>query len=207
MVEIPDFKPNSSKYREQQKKEEEHRLTKVTKGGAKKNEETSLKKFTKAFIPEDAKSIKDYVVEESPGLIKSFLRSMFLNLLDTYFPDTGRYFGRALGSRSTNTTTRYDTIIRANGSNGAVKARNTNTVYEYQNVTFEEYADAEEVLDNLYECLRKYEKVTVFDLYDLAGVAANATDRNYGWVDLRGTKVVSTREGFIIDLPRAISLT
>jgi len=211
MAEIPNIKPNSNRYREQSQvpAEPEHRVSKVTKGVVKKSQETGFKKFAKSFIPEDAKSIKDYVLEESPGLIQSFLRRLFQNILDTYLPDNGRYFssGRG-GSRGTNTSFRYDNVIRAGGSLGgaAVKSRNVNTVYEYENVTFEDYADADFVLTCLYECLSKYEKVRVFDLYDLAGVKTNSTDRDYGWVDLNGTKIVPTKEGWVIDLPRAISL-
>lgn len=205
MAEIPNITPNSKKYRE--KKDEEHRVKKVTKGTTKKNQESSLQKFTKAFIPEDAKSVKDYVVEEAPGFIMSFLRRLFQNLLDTYLPENGRYSGGGRSYRSgTNSAFRYDTI-RAGSSTGAVKSRNTNTVYEYENVTFEIYEDAQDVLDGLYDCLERYEKVRVFDLYDLAGVATNATDRNYGWTDLRGSRIVSVREGWVIDLPRAIPLT
>ncbi len=208
MAEIPNIKPNSTKYREQKKKEEEHRLAKVTKGVAKKQQETTLQKFTKAFVPEDAKSIKDYVIEEAPGFIMSFLRRIFQNFLDTYLPENGRYSDRRSSFRGTNSTVRYDNIRGSGVTSGVgVKSRNTNSVYEYENITFEDYGDAEEVLEWMYDSLQRFEKVSVFDLYDLAGVAANASDRNYGWVDLRGTKIVSTREGWVIDLPRAIPLT
>lgn len=209
MAEIPNIKPNNTKYRAEKKKEEEHRVEKVAKGKVQKKSETSVQKFAKAFVPQDAKSIKDYVLEESPGLIVSFLRRFLQNMLDTYFPDKGGYGysrGGSLGMR--NSATRYDNVIRTGAATGTgVKTRNTNTVYEYENVVFNDYADADEVLDGLYDCLQRYEKVRVFDLYDLAGVAANATDRNYGWVDLRGSRVVSTRDGWVIDLPRAVPLT
>lgn len=207
MAEIPNIKPNSNKYREQNESDH-HRLEKVTKGTVKKKQSSTLQKFTKAFIPEDAKSIKDYVIEESPGLIMSFLRRLFQNILDTYLPENGKYSGGRSVFGSRNSNIRYDTIRVGNSSESrGIKSRSTNTVYEYENVTFEIYDDAEEVLDRLYDCLERYEKVRVFDLYDLAGVATNATDRNYGWTDLRGTKIVSTKEGWIIDLPRAIPLT
>ena len=206
MAEIPNIKPNSNKYRDQHKTEDDHRLTKVTKGVAKKSQPSTFQKFTKAFIPEDAKSIKDYVVDEAPGFIQSFLRRLIQNILDTYLPENGKYSSRGGGLRSGNSNFRYDTIRTGASTGLGIKSRNTNTVYEYETVTFEDYADAQDVLDNLYECLQRYEKVRVFDLYDLAGVMANATDRNYGWTDLTGSRIISTREGWVIDLPRAIPL-
>ena len=205
MEEIPNIKPNSNKYRENSKKED-YKLEKVAKGGVKKTQPSSLQKFTKAFIPEDSKSIKDYIIEESPGLIKSFLRRLFQSLLDSYLPENVKYMSTRSGFGSRNSNTPYNTIRVGSSSGGGIKPRNTNAVYEYENITFEIFDDAVEVLDQMYECLARYEKVRVFDLYELAGVAPKATDRNYGWSDLSGVKIIPTAEGWIIDLPRAIQL-
>lgn len=208
MAEIPNIKPNSNRYREQKKEENTH-LEKVVKGKASKKQTSALQKFAKGLIPEDAKSIKEYVADEAPGLIQSFLRRLFQNVLDTYLPDIGGYYrGSSQGSnRGSNTTFRYDSIRAGNATTSGVRSRYTNTVYEYENVVFEDYSDAKDVLDNMYECLSRFEKVTAFDVYDLAGVATNATDRNYGWTDLRGVRIMPVNEGWIIDLPRAIPLT
>lgn len=206
MIEIPDVKPNSNKYREQEKKESnEHKITKVTKGSVKKNQSSSIRKFTKAFIPEDAKSIKEYVIEETPGLIQSFLRRLIQNILDAYLPENGKYSGSSGGLRRSNSRTRYDSISSGSGSS-ILKSRTTNSVYEYDEITFEFYEDAQNTLDGMYEWLSRCEKVSVFDLYDLAGYPTKATDRNYGWTDLRGAKIISVKEGWVIDLPRAIPL-
>lgn len=209
MTEIPNIKPNSNRYREQKSSEEGHRVDKVVKGSVKKNQTTALQKFTKAFVPEDAKSIKEYVADEAPGLIQSFLRRLFQNVLDTYLPENGRSYRNSSSGYfpGSNSAFRYDAIRGGNTSNYGIRSRNVNTVYEYENICFDEYGDAQDVLDGLYDCLGRYEKVRVFDLYDLAGVATNSTDRNYGWTDLRGTRIISTRDGWMIDLPRAIPLT
>ena len=206
MIEIPDVKPNSNKYREQEKKESnEHKIAKVTKGAVKKNQSSSIRKFTKAFIPEDAKSIKEYVIEETPGLIQSFLRRLIQNILDAYLPENGKYSGPSGGLRRSNSRTRYDSISSGSGSS-ILKSRTTNSVYEYDEITFEFYEDAQNTLDGMYEWRSRCEKVSVFDLYDLAGYPTKATDRNYGWTDLRGAKIISVKEGWVIDLPRAIPL-
>ncbi len=206
MTEIPNVKPNSNRYREKEKSKDEHRVSKVTKGAVKKKEATTLQKFAKSFLPEDAKSMKDYVAEETPGLIKWILRKLAMHFLDIYFPESGQYYRGPDGRRSSTTAFRYDTIRGGNSSVLGVRERNTNQVYEYQNIYFDEYGDAEDVLDGLYDCIQRYERASVFDMYDLSGVSANATDRNYGWTDLRGTKIVATRDGYTLTLPRALPL-
>lgn len=207
MMEIPNIKPNSNKYREQNKKEDEHRLTKVTKGKVKKNQSSMIRQFTKAFIPEDAKSIKEYVIEETPGLIQSFLRRLFQNILDAYLPENSRYSSYGGGLRARNSRTPYNSISSgSSSSSGMTKSRITNSVYEYDEITFEFLEDAENTLNGMYEWLSRCEKVTVFDLYDLAGYPAKATDRNYGWTDLSGVRIIPIKEGWVIDLPKAIPL-
>lgn len=206
MVEIPDIKPNSNRYREHEKKENsEHKITKVTKGNVRKNQSSTIRKLTKAFMPEDAKSIKEYVIEETPGLIQSFLRRLIQNILDTYLPENGKYSGFSGGLRARNGRTPYNSISSGSNSN-VLKSRTTNSVYEYDEITFEFYEDAQNTLDGMYEWLSRCEKVSVFDLYDLAGYPTKATDRNYGWTDLRGAKIIAVKEGWVIDLPRAIPL-
>lgn len=210
MIEIPNIQPNSNNYQNKKKKEEEdHRVRSVVGNNpAKKMKTSSLQKFAKAFVPEDAKSMKEYVIDEAPGLIQGLLRLMFQNLLDTYLPDKGLYSGPGRSARTGNTTFRYDAIRTTSSSGSApIRQRNTYSVYEYENVIFPTMQEAKEALDELYECLSKYEKVRVFDLYEAASLATRSTDRDYGWVDLRGVDVYPCADGWYINLPRAIQLT
>ena len=109
MAEIPNIRPNSNKYQlEQKKTEEEHRYDKIAKGPVKKKQTSAFQKFAKGFIPEDAKSIKEYVADEAPGLVQSFLRRLLQNLLDTYLPENGKYSrGGGRSIFGTNSNVRY----------------------------------------------------------------------------------------------------
>ena len=196
-MELPSIKPNSlaSKSKEE-KKPEEKRVERVTSGTVKKKESTDIQKFVRGFLPDDSTSVKDYIITESPGLIKKFFRELLLGTINTFLPDTTRKSG---GS------SRVATVSYNNFSNpGQSRARMSNAVYDYDQLVFESYSEAQDVLDMMYDCLERYKFVRVMDLYDLAGVPTAHTDGNYGWYDLRGSKIISVREGWTIDLPRAV---
>ena len=73
-------------------------------------------------------------------------------------------------------------------------------------VLFENRKGADDVLDNLRWVISKYGHATLADFYDLAGVRALYEDCKFGWTSLRGAKIVCTRNGYAIELPRATSL-
>jgi hypothetical protein len=74
--------------------------------------------------------------------------------------------------------------------------------HNFDDIILETRADAEEVIDTLYNILRKRDFVLVSDLYDAVGEPASYTDENYGWTDLHGTRPYKVREGWLIDIPR-----
>lgn len=62
--------------------------------------------------------------------------------------------------------------------------------------------EAEEVVDNMYELLSKYDVVTMRDLLGMIGEPHSTTDEDWGWTDLRGTRIHRIGGGYLIDLPR-----
>src|SRR5690606_41700053 len=76
------------------------------------------------------------------------------------------------------------------------------TAHNFDDIGLETRVEAEEVIDQLFELVSKYGHASVADLYGLLGVTANYTDEKYGWTDLRGSKPVKVREGYLLDLPR-----
>lgn len=63
-------------------------------------------------------------------------------------------------------------------------------------------AEANEILDSLFELISKYEVATMRDLLSLAGEPHTNTDEDWGWYDLRGARAHKIREGYLIDVPR-----
>jgi hypothetical protein len=60
---------------------------------------------------------------------------------------------------------------------------------------------SENVVDNLFELVSRYESATVADLYELVGLNSTHTDHKWGWTDLHGAGVTRIRGGYLLDLP------
>lgn len=62
--------------------------------------------------------------------------------------------------------------------------------------------EAEEVIDQLFDIISKYESATLADLYELTGLESSHTDHTWGWSNLRGASVGRVRGGgYLLDLP------
>ena len=83
---------------------------------------------------------------------------------------------------------------------------NSSRRFDYDDIVFSTAADADAVLDQLYFMIRKYGLARVSDLYDMCELTAPYTAHNYGWTNLDRARVVATRGGYIIELPRAAQI-
>lgn len=79
------------------------------------------------------------------------------------------------------------------------RARTTHDMGEF---VLESRVEGEEILDNMYALLDRYDQVTVYDLYGMLGKSAHYTDQKWGWTSLRGSTIRRERDGYILDLPR-----
>lgn len=71
---------------------------------------------------------------------------------------------------------------------------------------FSNREDAVRVLDLLRESLDMYqEPISLIDLYEAMGLEGmvNPTDKHWGWDDLSQVKILQSRDGFILDFPKA----
>ena len=73
--------------------------------------------------------------------------------------------------------------------------------HDFDEIVLDQRAEAEEVIDRLYDVVSRYESATVADLYDLVGLPSTHTDHKWGWTDLRGAGVSRIRDGYLLDLP------
>lgn len=151
-------------------------------------------------IVEDVSAMGNYIKEETPGLFKTLLRNLFLGLINTFLPGGNSSGGRGY-SQGGPQMTEYN---RAYNQNNGATIRVSNSVYAYENLAFEDFESAQDVLNQMRNALYQYGFVSVFDMYDFAHLFANNTDRNYGWYNLDGAVVVPIQEGYKISLPRAV---
>jgi len=81
-------------------------------------------------------------------------------------------------------------------------SRRARASHDFDEIILHTRAEANEVLERLYDLVSQYGEAKVADLYDLVGVEGNYTDNRWGWQNLRGADVVRVRDGYLLDLPR-----
>ena len=179
----------------------EKNIKKIINGAARKKSKTKSEKIRHSFIPEDLNLIGDYIIRDI--LIPSVKSIIFESFKTILF---GEDKDEVTGSRSsTFSRVAYDkkygdSIYKRYKPSGS-------TLFDYDDIVFESKMDAELVLDELYDVLERYNVVTLNDFYDMAGESNdNYQYSKYGWTDLKGSKIVSVREGYVIKLPKPIRI-
>ena len=185
--------------------EDKKKVTKVVSGTAKTKKKGDLRKFADEFVSEDMGSVKNYVFTEIvvPGA-KRVLSELVTGFVDMLL--YGEVRGGRSESRSSATRVSYRSYYdKANDRHSSRESRPRH-VFDYDEIIFKTRGDAEAVLKQLDDIIYKYDVVSVGDLYDMADLSAPHTAHNYGWTDLRNARVMSTRDGYIIKLPRALPI-
>lgn len=104
---------------------------------------------------------------------------------------------RAAAPRSRRGRTNYNSI-----SKGPRFSKRDQNMMSFDRLTFDTRAEAQQVLDDLYSAMSQYGVITVAEFYDTAGFTSNRfTDENWGWISLRGSRVIRVNEGFAVQLP------
>lgn len=75
-----------------------------------------------------------------------------------------------------------------------------------EDLLFDTRVNAEDALNNMRSCIHKYGVVSVAEYYDMNGMSYNHDHTQYGWVKLDSAQVHRVRDGYIIELPRAIRI-
>ena len=209
MAEIPDYKPNTKKYKEEQAQAEKKKIDKVISGTAKVKKKSELRKFVDNFITDDLNSVKDYWVKDVlvPNIadtIEDLVVGGVRTLLRGVSGRRDRRDGRSYsGSPSFVNYSRYSDR-RDDRSNRNDSARRG---YDQGSVVVNSRADAEAVIEQMDGIMDTYGMVSVADLYDLVGMTSNYTDNNYGWTNIRNAEPVRLRDGgWEIRMPRAIPI-
>jgi hypothetical protein len=78
--------------------------------------------------------------------------------------------------------------------------------YELREIILETRGEAEAVLEMLNEALDTYQTVSVADLYSAVGITADWVDNKVGWTDLRMARIRKTIDGYVLDMPRPVSI-
>ena len=198
---MEEYKPNSHRSKE---KPEEHEpipdknITSVVKGGVTQKKKSAFKEILGFFAPDDElNSFKDYVI------LVADVTSRVYGAIDVLLGNSPRDRNRPSGAR-VSYLSYYDKQDKRRDRD--YEKPRTKQSYSYDDVVFDNRGDAEMVLRRMEELLDTFNAVSIADMFDLCDITASYTQHKYGWTDLDDAQVRRTRDGYIIDLPRAIAL-
>lgn len=191
---------------------EKKEVVRVTKSKATLRKRPLYKKFLDAFRPEDNVGFLDYTIFDIlvPG-IKDAMADSVHGTIDNVF---GTHSRSRHHRRSRGGYTSYNRMsdARPRGRRGRDRdddirdRREPRGPSDHREIILDSRVEAEEVVDSLIELASKYDVATMRDLLSLVGEPHNYTDEDWGWTDLRGTRIHRVGGGYLIDLPRPEAL-
>ena len=156
-----------------------------------------------AEYPNNSHSARERTDSTAPGKAEKKLEKVVTGAAKT-FGDSGRIGGSRSKRDGRSRLTYWDDRRDDRREYGRPRAA---AGFEYDDIIFETRGDAELVLDQLESAIANYGIASVADLYDLAGITCrNYTANRYGWTDIQSAKVIRTREGYTLQLPRTVQI-
>lgn len=196
---MPEYPNNSHSARENPEK----KMGKVVTGEVKTRKKSEAKKLANTFLPDDVTSVKSYILMDVivPGIKNAIVDVVSIML----FGEAGRIGGKKANGSKVSYQRYYDD--RRDDRRDYARPRAAGG-YDFDDIVFELRGDAELVLDQLEAAINQFGIASVADLYDLAGkTSPRYTDNKYGWTDIRSARVVRIRDGYILQLPKAVQIT
>jgi hypothetical protein len=203
----PEFPPNS----EASKRPviDSKNVKRVTSSDATRKKKSLRKQFRETFVAGDAKSAGQYVVID---VILPWAKNMVVEAGSTWLEKL--IFGDARRRGSTPPQSgpmgyvNYSRFSGVMGNRPAIlnsaqraMSRQARARHDFDEIVLDSRAEAEEVIERLFDLVESYESATVADLYELVGLSSTHTDHKWGWTDVRGAGVSRVRGGYLLDLP------
>ena len=199
---MEDFKPNSHKFKEDQKQppiRAVKKIEKVVTGQVKTKKKSDIKKLTDIFIAEDVQSVKTYILMDVlVPHIKKLISDVVKDGIDMIL--NGKTTNRS-GSVSN-----YVSYKDYSNRDRSYDRSDSRTGYSHDDIILETRGEAEEVLSRMDELVDVYGVVSIADLYDLIGKTCNYTDNKYGWTNIRNAEPIRVRDGWMLKLPKALPI-
>lgn len=202
-MDVNNYKPNSFKYKEEEK--EKKKVEKVVTTPVKVKKKGELRKLRDVFISEDAGNLKTYVfMDILVPTIKKAISDIVRDGVDMIlYGESGR---GSKNSRSSSYVS-YRDYSGSSRDRDRDRDRSPRRGREIDDIIIDSRREAEDVLSNLDGIMEAYKVVSVADYYDLLGVTPEYTDNRYGWTNIRNAEVVRAREGgYIVKMPRPIPI-
>jgi hypothetical protein len=184
-------------------------ISPVVSSGASKRKKSLRKQFKETFVAGDARTAIRYVLFDVllPAAKDTVVEAGSQGIEKLIFGDSRRRGSTRpqTGPYGNIDYRRYSSGSRFSGPERAI-SRESRARHNFDEVVLDERAEAEEVIDRLFDLVSRYEAATVADLYELVGLSSTHIDNKWGWTDLTGAGVTRVRGGYLLDLPDPESL-
>lgn len=212
---MKDFPGNSQRAKvrsEVPKSEEGPKVERITTAVADQRKRGLGQKFKGAFINGSARDTADYIVTDVviPAIRDTLFEAFEGGLHRLIYGDSTRTRRSTAPSAYSNVgRVDYSSISRPPAPAQAPRmlSRRARHQQDFGEIIIESRREAEEVLDQMYECLSRFGEVSVADLYIMTGIASSHVDHKWGWTSLQGAKLVRRGQRFLLDLPEPQDLT
>lgn len=209
--------PNNSLRQKQHEAEtdgqaDEKKITSVVSGEVTRRKKPLGKRFAETFIGGDINTVAQYVVlEVLIPAAKDTIADAFSQGIDRMLFGETRGSSRSRSSRpsGTNGYVSYNKMGGASrrGLEEFQRRPERRSSHDFDEIILATRAEAEEVIDRLFDLVNQYQQATVADLLELVGVSSNHVDHKWGWTDIRGAGVTKIRGGYLLDIPKPESLS
>lgn len=172
--------------------------------GKVKVRENKGRKFADIFISEDAANVKSYIfMDVLVPAIKKAVSDIVTDGIDMilYGSKGGRSSRISSGNRIQYTN--YYDDRRDRDRRREPEERSARTRFVLEDIVYDSRIEAEAVLSQMIDVVRRYGVVTVGDMYEMSNEKIPYTAHDYGWMNLDHATVKHIRDGWIIDLPKA----
>lgn len=199
---MQDYKPNSHRFREEQKQlapVEKKKVEKVVKGSVKTKKKGSLSKISDVLISEDADNVKSYI------LMDVLVPTVKKAIVDIVTDAVNMVFLGGTGRSKTTSSSNYISYNRLSEPRDRyhLSEPRASSRFDYENIVFATRVDAEAIIEQMNDIISSYGFVTVADLYDMADLSHPYTSNDYGWTSIVSAAVIHVRGGWVIKLPKA----
>lgn len=188
---ISNGQPNHHQQRE--------KVTSVVKGKATIKKDTLGEKIRKMFFPGDIKDLKQYALNQI--LIPNIKNGVLALVELTLFGTVNR---RSVSSSRTNYS--YISTNANNVASPPTITQKDRINHNFQNVIFNSYEDAEDVISTLLDLVDRYGSARVTDFYDAAGIDSDWASVKWGWTSFQRLETRAVPGGYVIDISQPVLL-
>lgn len=170
--------------------------------GKVKIRENKGRKFADIFISEDAANVKSYIfMDVLVPAIKKAVSDIVTDGIDMIL------YGSKGGGHSSRTTygnrIQYNDRFDRENRSRDYEERSPRNRFVLEDIVYDSRIEAEGVLSQMIDILKRYGVVTVADMYEMSNERIPYTGNDYGWMNLDHATVKRVRDGWIVDLPKA----